>query len=283
MPDFYLIAHSHGVSLLDGITDWRSEWRPKCEQDGRYGAPFQGWFDGSVTGAPFRCRIVDGELPALQVEAWCISAGSGVGDLVRPSAEQGGRGFEIDSRFGALMASWDGASPIVSMLHGNEHAMTMLNTMPPYDFIDADVPVVQPGVPIIDDLFINGRVDSWIAAVYRPLSAMRQLVGNPLVHILPPPPREHPEASSHFEVLGDLVDAYGFTPGHLRLKWYRRYCRRLAEVLGGLGFHVLKAPAEACNEAGLLTAEHAEGLTHGNARYGRLVGKRLSSLLEELA
>jgi hypothetical protein len=62
-PDFYLIAHSHGVSLLDGITDWRKQKLVVDDHDPRYGEAFQGWFNGSsVMNDPFTAEVIDNRM-----------------------------------------------------------------------------------------------------------------------------------------------------------------------------------------------------------------------------
>ncbi len=41
--DFFLLAHSHGVALLDGISDWReSGIVGVSDRDARFGDAFQG-------------------------------------------------------------------------------------------------------------------------------------------------------------------------------------------------------------------------------------------------
>ena len=100
-----------------------------------------------------------------------------------------------------------------------------------------------------------------------------------MAHVLPPPPREHPERAIHFETLEEDLRTFGFTPVALRLKWYRRYCQLLSARLASLGCHVLSPPAAACSTDGLLQDDFAEGLTHGNRRYGRLVAEQIASWL----
>jgi hypothetical protein len=168
------------------------------------------------------------------------------------------------------------------MINGNEHAATMLNQWPPYDFLEEEVAGMDPEATIIDETFIDERIDAWIAAVYFPLMVLRQLVTNPLAHVLPPPPRENPRNSSHVELMGELISRYGFAPDRLRLKWYRRYCRLLGARLATIDCQVLAAPFQACDSHGLLRDEYAEGLTHGNDLYGTMTAQRIESWLREM-
>jgi hypothetical protein len=249
-------------------------------QSSGYGLAFQGWFNGAVSSEPFETEVSDVALSFTHIEAWLISSGSGIGELARLQRQGEADTLMIHQKLIALLNAWNGTRPIVSMLNGNEPAQFMLNRFPAYDFIDPDVPGVKVGVPVIDIAFIDQAIRGWIRAVLPALLAVRRLAANPLIHVLPPPPREHPERSRHFETMDKLVTAFGFLPGQTRLKWYRRYCRQLSAQFGSFGIRVVAAPSEACTPEGLLKEEYAEGLTHGNAAYGRLVAAQLSSLLE---
>ena len=277
--DVHLIANSHGVALLDALTYWRKSGACGGEQDARYGAAFKGWFDGSIGGAPFETEIVDHSFRGRSLHAWVLSSGTPIGPLARLRQEDGQIKLYLAERFSQTLQAWDNGRPIVSMLAGNEHALTMLNNLPEYDFIEPEVPGVQPGAQIIDDLFIDERISQWVEPVLSAICGMRRVTRCPVIHVLPPPPREDPMASQHLEGIGDFVRQFGLVSDRLRLKWYRRYCRRVTEVLQPLGCEVLPAPAEACTADGLLRQELAEGLTHGNRGYGALVARQLSPLM----
>lgn len=279
MPDFFLLAHSHGVSLLDGATDWRARLKGDSGSDARYGAPFQGWFHDRIPRVPFEARLTGNATPG-RVEAWVISSGSRIGPLVAPNDAGGGDvDVKINPEYQRVMGLWRGRAPIVSMIHGNEHAATLFNVWPPFDFVDEAGAGVAPGVPVIDQVFIDAHIESWTAMVFFPLWVLRQVVPNPLAHVLPPPPREKPEGSPHMETLAEYATRHGFAPDRLRLKWYRRYCRQLAQRLASIGCAVFEPPQQACNAEGLLRAEFAEGLTHGNQAYGALTARRIESWL----
>jgi hypothetical protein len=283
LPDFFLLAHSHGVALLDGITDWRSKLAEGAPADARYGPSFRGWFHGAIPRDPFETAVVKGAPSLKRITAWLMSPAGGIGPLVNPSTSStAASGIEADPQYVAVVSSWRGGVPIVSMIHGNEHATTMLNQWPAYDFLDDDVPGIEPQAALIDEEFIDERIDPWIAAVYFPLMVLRQVVTNPLAHVLPPPPRENPGNSPHRELLEELIVRHGFAPDRLRLKWYRRYCRLLGARLAAIGCKVLPAPPQACNPLGLLREEYAEGVTHGNSIYGRMTGQRIESWLREI-
>jgi hypothetical protein len=278
--DFHLLANSHGVALLDGVTSWREQLRVNAAHDPRYGEPFQGWYGEVIPRQPIDVAIVRATSLMKSVRAWVI-AGEGIGPLVTFEKHPGAAQLEltINPDFGQVLRTWIGTIPIVSMIQGNEHAVTMLNRWPPYDFLDPELPSVKATVPIIDGMFIDEYVAPWVGAVFYPLAAAKHIARNPMVHVLPPPPRENPQNSRHLETLREEIVQYGFAPGPLRLKWYKRYCRMLSAQLATIGCAVLPAPREACNQDGLLMEEYAEGLTHGNGKYGVLLASQIESWL----
>src|SRR5687767_9731919 len=150
---FYLIAHSHGVSLLDGVTNWRDRLRVRSNRDQRYGDSFQVWFDQAIGTEPFEADVVISSLPLKKLGAWVISRGSGIGRLVgvrgKEAAQCEGTSFRINKKYSEVLASWKGSTPIVSMLAGNQHSRMMINSLPAYDFLDPEVPGIEKGVPIV--------------------------------------------------------------------------------------------------------------------------------------
>jgi hypothetical protein len=283
-PDFCLLAHSHGVALLDGITDWRGAFSNNFPRDPRYGQAFQGWFQGAIPRMPFYASVVRATPSLTRIAAWVMPVGGGIGPLVR-AARQGPNApleIQVNSAYQEVLQTWKGVTPIVSMINGNEHASMMLNQWPPYDFMDEEVAFIESGVPIIDDTFIDNHVEPWVAEVFFPLAALRHFAPNPLLHVLPPPPRENPQNSPHFEVLQESISKYGFASNQIRLKWYKRYCRRLVTRLSTIQCDVLFPSSQACNPEGLLSEDYAEGLTHGNHRYGMLIAQQIESWLHQL-
>jgi hypothetical protein len=281
--DIYLIGHSHIVAMLDAVTNWRDKIDKEPTQDSRFGTVFQAWFTDAITPNSFQARIVDETLTMEVVEAWAISATTGIGALATIRKDSGKELQVLGNRkFLDILKTWNGLTPIVSMLRGNELSKMMLGNLPEYDFLDCEISQICKNSPLVDEVFIDALVDEKIFRVCDELLAIRTLVQNDLIHILPPPPREHPNSSVHFEALGDLISKHGFISDNLRLKWYRRYCRNMTRRLEAIGCHVLPAPTECCNSIGLLKEEFSEGLTHGNWRYGILVAKQLDRFLPTL-
>ena len=261
-------------------TGARSWARPRRA---RYGPSFRGWFQGAIPRYPFETAAVKGAPSLKLVSAWLMSPAGGIGALVNPATvSTAALSIEADPEYVRIVSAWRGAVPIVSMINGNEPEATLLDQWPPYDFLEETVADLAPEAPIIDEAFIDERIDPWVAAVYLPLLVLRQLVPNPLAHVLPPPPRENPGSSPHRELMGELISRYGFAPDRLRLKWYRRYCRQLAARLATIDCKVLAPPPEACGPDGLLREEYAEGLTHGNNMYGVMTAQRIESWLREM-
>ena len=282
--DAYVLAHSHGVAFMDAATDWRSRFRGGAALDPRYGEAFQGWYGGAIPDGPIDVSAV-GCTRLRKVTAWVMPITSGQGILVNPVRDSRNAvlSVQVDATFAGVIRSWGGDTPIVSMIRGNDHALMMLGRYPAYDFLDPAVPGVAAGVPILDEALIERHVEPWADGVFYALAVVRREVRNPVLHVLPPPPREHPERARHLEEVGELVREHGFVPAALRLKWHRRYARQLAARLAAIGCATLAPPAGACTADGLLREEYAEGLTHGNRRYGELVAAQVEAWIGGLA
>jgi len=277
-PAFHLLAHSHGVAFLDAATDWRSRVTLGGPRDPRFGETFQGWFNGTLPARPFDVAVTRPGSALGAIDAWVMPTGGDLGDLVRLTPQNGGAyDVQVHPTFREVMAGWRGTTPVVSVIRGNDHALTMLARFPPYDFLDPDLPGVIAGVPLIDEAIIRRFVTPWAEMVVQPLVVVREVTGAPVAHVLPPPPRENAEGAPYREVLGDVIREFGFVPESLRLKWYRCYARVLAERLAAIGCETIFPPAESLNADGLLREDFAEGLTHGNRRYG----ERLAVAIED--
>jgi hypothetical protein len=286
VPDCYLLANSHGVALLDAVTDWRTGVTAVPELKPQYGEAFQLWFSGKIPPKPIPVSIVDPEVGLSRLVAWIVPLEGSANPWIAfaPTGAGPAGAMRPAPGFLSVLQTWRGTGvPVVSMIYGNEHAGAMVSKWPPYDFVDCDVAEVQPAVPIIDTAAIDTLVMRWIFLVVSVLSVVRQRTGAPMVHVLPPPPREHPERATHLETLGEDLRTCGFTRAALRLKWYRRYCRLLSARLALFNCDVLSPPAAACSADGLLQDDFAEGLTHGNRRYGRLVAEQIASWLARAA
>ena len=151
--DFCLLAHSHGVALLDGATNWRRAFSEITRVDPLF------WPRVSGLVRRRRCRvsslradvIVDG-LPFRRLTAWVMSAGARSEPLIRTISRPPPAPLEVQlgPDYSNLLHAWRGSTPIVSMINGNEHALAMLNCWPPYDFNDEAIPALQTNVPIVD-------------------------------------------------------------------------------------------------------------------------------------
>lgn len=64
--------------------------------------------------------------------------------------------------------------PLVRVIRGNEHTLTMLGRFPPYDFVDPEVPGVAAGVPVIDEGLLERYVSPWTDMVFHPLELARR-------------------------------------------------------------------------------------------------------------
>jgi hypothetical protein len=212
-PDVFLLAHSHGIALLDSISKWRERFvADSGEKDTRFGAPLQDWFNGAISAEPFETDVTDARLSFKRLQAWMISGGAGISELAQLHHDQGRNTLHIHEKLTETLQAWNGSAPIVSMLNGNEHSKMMLNRYPAYDFIEPEVPGLLADAQVIDTAFVDEPISEWIRDVLPTLMAVRRSTRNPLIHVLPPPPREHPENSSTFEVLPKSVAAYGFLP-----------------------------------------------------------------------
>lgn len=169
----------------------------------------------------------------------------------------------------------------MSFLYGNEHAQMMLGHLPPYDFLDelTPHPTAMPEAVPVDTAIIDRHILPWVQETLLTVATIQFVTRSKVTHVLPPPPRENPGESKFLETIETLVRAHGFAPDALRLKWHRRYCRLLAQHLAEIGCSVLWPPNECLTSEGLLASHFADGLTHGNAAYGRAVARRLYSSL----
>lgn len=108
----------------------------------------------------------------------------------------------------------------------------------------------------------------------------RRLPAARVIHVLPPPPLEHPDRLPPLgRRLGALIVRYGFVRAKLRLKWHFAYCVYVEAALRERGVWVLRAPDRARTPDGFLREELGEGLTHGNAHYGAMLWTDLDRLL----
>jgi hypothetical protein len=90
-----------------------------------------------------------------------------------------------------------------------------------------------------------------------------------------------PENASVLEVLKEPLARFGFLRPSLRLKWYRRYLDLQIPILNSIGVTVATPDYTVAIDNGYLVPGYAEGLTHGNARYGALVASHLRQIIQD--
>jgi hypothetical protein len=282
MKSIAIIGHSHVVAILDGIGCWRkaAHLDQDCE-DKSYTAAFQDWYSVNTAGKLFEI------LPKKQFEAFrgakvspITSAGSyTVATLTR--LDNGSMQASISPDLQAFLNEVAEFDVVISVLHGGEHVKRgIVNDMPEYDFAPYEEGLTD--YYPIDSSYIAKYLAQDIQTVGAPLLAMcLSLKKARLLHVAPPPPLKDPSAAKVYENLDDLVRRYGFVRPALRLKWYSRYLASLRSVTARLGITLVEPNDHALTVDGFLNPEFAEGLTHGNARYGELMAGDLARLIQE--
>lgn len=256
---------------------WSDQYRP----DPRYGHPFQGWFSDALQEGLQSVRLTGGILPEGSALVSVFSASSKISCEAQVVGGGAAQTFTVQKRFHELLLSLPTGLPIVSFVNGNEHARMMLGHLPAYDFLEPlrYLNGLLDGAMPIESSDIDRHVLPWVRRTAATLGAIRAVTRAPLVHVLPPPPRECPGEAEFMETLGDLVRKHGFAPDAVRLKWHQRLCRHLQVAAEELGCTVIWPPDECRTPAGLLRSVFAEGLTHGNASYGRVLATEVSKRL----
>ncbi len=277
--DFVVLGHSHAIAFLDGVTDWRQHSAPNTStpKDPRYSEAYQGWRSGAFPAEVLAVNVTEPGLRSRRLLARLISRTSSFKTGVEFVERDGRTKLQIQPQFLDVLRELPANTPIVSFMHGNEHARMMLGHLPPYDFIDPEVADINPSsdaVPI-DTMFIDQVIDAWLAVVAPTLTAIKAITGSRVIHVLPPAPVENPQSSSYLEKLEAFVLEYGFAPDPIRLKWYRRYCRLLSMVLEANGCEVLPPPANTVTREGFLKSSLSGGLTHGSSEYGKHIARAL--------
>lgn len=280
MKNIALIGHSHAVSVLDGISDWRQQARLAGKpQDGRYTPAFQGWFSVDTGGELFSVKTFP-KFKALSGMRVClITDVTHTGELaVRTRLEAGAMRYGASPFLAAFLEEVADCETIVSVLYGSEHALLgHINNLPAYDFAPyTEATQAQP----INRRHIDAILDEMTLRVVAPLACIRHAApAARIVHVPPPPPLRDPAKASVLEAIKDLVLQHGFVPPALTRKWHASYLDALRTELLPLKIEFLDTRREPVCEEGFLKPEYAEGLTHGNSRYGRLLGMRLMEML----
>ena len=279
MRKIALIGHSHSVSILDAIADWRPQAQMNRDgEDSRYTRAFQGWFSVDTGGRLFELEPYPEftELSGMQV--CLITDRTFSGNLASlGSIDQGEASINVSDFLASFIQRISDFDVIVSVLHGNEHAVLgLIDNLPAYDFSPFDVPV--QGQPI-DTMYIDAIVNQLTSRVVAPLAAIRSAVKHAtILHIPPPPPLRDPSQASVLEILKEDIEKYGLVRPSLRQKWHTTYVNTLKAQLEPWQVMLVEPNYEPACENGFLKLSHAEGLTHGNADYGKLVAGRIAQL-----
>lgn len=100
------------------------------------GDAFQGWFDGSMPDQPFVADVApNAPLPFKTVTAWILSASQKSPLIELDYAPE--LSLKVGLALAGVMNDWNGATTLVSMIHGNEYART-------------DAPVASPSGTAVD-------------------------------------------------------------------------------------------------------------------------------------
>ncbi|MCA2011131.1 hypothetical protein LCM17_06525 [Cereibacter sphaeroides] len=110
----------------------------------------------------------------------------------------------------------------------------------------------------------------------------------PIVHYMPPPPKEIPGVRAKESYRGQKISEAGFAPKPSRLALWQLEDALVREYLSKRGIGSLDVPAQALTPEGFLAEEFfAPDMTHANWRYGALILNdlvaRLGRLEEELS
>ena len=286
MPDktLALIGHSHSVCMLDSLGEWRSRCAgQKPNQDQRYSAAFQGWFESDLSKDKIHLPLQNNHADFARVICLPIFGATSGGDLISPTLLPNGQmEVQLTATFMAYLEEMEAAQVIISTLFGNEHARYVyVDDLPHYDFVPLDEVETELSRDVrpIDRLYIRQILEPFTNKVNITLACIQhKYPTKKIIHLLPPPPLADLATASHLELFAEQFEKHGTVRPQLRLKWYRSYCWLLREKLTATGIIVAAPPADALCREGFLKPEFAEGLTHGNSCYA---GKMWQKLVTE--
>lgn len=167
---------------------------------------------------------------------------------------------------------------IVSVIYDNKYPfLGLINNLPEYDFAPyGEATQAQP----IDRRYIDAIINEMTMRVLSPMACIRGSLPNAtILHVPPPPPLREPANVSVREVFKEHVEKHGFLRADLSRKWHASYIDKLRAGLVPLNVDLLDPRFEVACEDEFLKPEYAEGLTHGNSAYGKLVASRIMQLL----
>lgn len=282
-----LIGTSHVASLMDALGEWRGVLTETTRRNADLPEAFDGWHDNDLSGVDIEMRV-PACLAGAETAVACypVLAGARGHKLIERLEERDGQTRvtitpllrDYDRRIGT-------AAVVISALNGNELARVMhVDDLPPYDFHplgDAGPPPAPAaGRQPIDradiERFLTARTTA-LATVLQVLRRDRPAAR--LLHVLRPPPLEDPERAGKTEGLARVLATHGVLDAGLRRKWYQSYCWVVGRRLRALGIEVVQPPPETATPGGFLRPELAEGLTHGNAEYGRILWRRIFEVI----
>lgn len=209
MRKIAFIGHSHAVAIFDGI----SRWRHQVSMDGtggdsRYTEAFQGWFSIDTGRRLFELE----PLPQFPIftgaQASLITDRTFRGQLATVTATDGGARIDASDFLAGFIEQVSGFDAVISVLHGNEHALLgLINNLPEYDFAPfCDPPQGQP----IDASYIDLVANRLVGQVVTPVTALRNALPEiQILHVPPPPPLHNPKQASVLEILNDDIEHYG--------------------------------------------------------------------------
>lgn len=274
---FSLLCTSHGIALLDAVTDWRSLWQSHSVDLPEHGANAQGWFNGAMPN-DFAAGVTLAGTGFERCDTW-LAPGHVQVQLGAPLAEidhsaPGGPVLRMHPVLIAKLQQWHENELIISGMGGNEYLTHLFRTAPDYDIVLDGFPVT-PGVPILPLEVAHGMMERWVAPLVTTLTALRVMSTKRVVHMLPPPPLEDIASMPYTEGFGAAIQKYGFVADSLRLKWYRLYCDMIIARTRSMNIDVITPPRGAMTPEGFLRKDYAEGLTHGNKAYGVLLARKI--------
>ena len=266
-PTIGVFGHSHIICLLDALGDWR----PPVD-DG----VTDFWAEGDYLKHRFDLSVSDNETgQSYGVIGFPIANKTEGRWLVEPS-QQNPKRVTVSKTFQEYMQRFAECDVLISTVFGNEFAsFQFLQHSVPYDFAElgkpADNATLKPGTMPIDRNDVRAAIDVFVRQIVLVLKAIRNLYPKKkIMHMSPPPPIEDPTVAKFQEGFEEAFKTRGITDSALRQKWYRSYCYLLRGRLKEAGFRTILPPGDAITEDGFIQPEFLEGLTHGNADYGRL-------------
>jgi hypothetical protein len=166
---------------------------------------------------------------------------------------------------------------IVGRSHHEERGL--LQHPVPFDFVLPEAPdlPLTPGAQILPYEAVRETLLKIMTFDFQIMSAVWDLAGDRMVHILTQPPLKNLEAIEKFPAW-DYGDA-AISPAHLRLKLYRIYASATRQWCAKRGVPVIDPPFEGLTDDGFLRDEYLSNATHANVDYGVFWLRRMEQWL----